>query len=647
MARRQFSTFPRIIIGLVVVCLLGGGVMGEAVVAQSPTPGVTEEPAPSPTPQSSPTPESLFVFQECEEVDEATLRDELNRITQEVFASGQSGLEISALVDAQWLLLGIDGVIDSQIDLAVERVASEEDYWSRVVSGWSADKAEEFTTKVATYAFDSEPFRAAIEQLSVGVADGLTADMEIMSARSASSALLCVQEFIGKTYSETMVGLFVEDVQTGVAAADLTDVDAGINPILDSRTKTLAGIGIIIGAQIAKRLAKAIAKRVAGKVAGRLLGRAATTVIPLAGWIIGGGLLVWDLVEAGNGSLPQIQIALKGPDVKAGIRTEISDAVGVEMAAALPEMARTVSNEIYSQWLDFRRKHNRVLALAGENDRFRTILDGADVGDVGRLGDLVAFYDQTMDQATLDQDISNRQLERLLYLPDSAMTLLQATASPASVVAWAELAGDRIDQVVATELFQLAQPADFADRDALDRVLALEDPAAIAQIMLLSTPDRVTLLQLPPAQGRTLAAAYSVDDLTWLASYVTALAPQQRAQLVDRILREPALMPRLKFEDIRKALLETDNMPESLTFLVPEPTAQSPMEQVTGVIEDTSQVLNGDVPWRLFLRKYVTLRNGLILLGALIGLWLLIRLLFRRNQGVNVTINMPDTDKKN
>ena len=163
--------------------------------------------------------------------------------------------------------------------------------------------------------------------------------------------------------------------------------------------------------------------------------------------------------------------------MKAGIRTEIGEAVDVEMAAALPEMARTVSNEIYSQWLDFRRKHNRVLELADANDRFRTILDGADVGDVGRLGDLVAFYDQTLDQPALDADIRNGQLARLLYLPDSTLTLLQEVVNPAVVVAWADLAGDGIDQVVATELFRVAQPGDFVDRDALDRVLALEDPA--------------------------------------------------------------------------------------------------------------------------------------------------------------------------
>jgi len=640
MVRRQLSIFPRMILALMVVCLLGSGVMVEAVSAQTPTPVPEATPVPAPEPEGAANP--VFTFQECEQVDEALLRDELNRITQDVFATEQGDLDIAGLVDEQWTVLGMDALLDSQIDLAVERVRSEEDYWDRVLSGWSAAKAEEFTTKVATYAFDSEPFRTAIEDLSIGVADGLTAQMETMSARSASSALLCIQEFIGSTYSETMVGLFADDIQAGMDAADLTDVDAGVNPILDSRTKTLAGVGVIIGTQIAKRLAQALAKRVAGKVVGRVLGRAATSIIPLAGWIIGGGLLVWDLVEAGDGSLPQIQEAMKAPDVKMGIRTEIAAAVDEELAAELPEMARTVSNDVYSQWLDFRRKYTRVLQLADQNASFRGLLDGANVSDVGRLGDLVAYYDQSLDQADLQMDLASGRMERLLYLPDEAVDLLQATADPAVVVAWADLAGDRLAAVVTTDLFRLAQPEDFADRDALEQVLALDDGAAIAQIMLLDEDQRTVLLYLPVEQVQILATAYTNDDLLWLISYAEEMDPQRRAQFVDRILREPALMPQLKFENIRKAVLESDNMPETLSFLVPEQATQSPMQQVTEVIEDTEQVLSGDVPWRLFLGKYLTLRNGLILLGTIIVLWLLIRLLFRRNQGVNVTINMPD-----
>ena len=37
--------------------------------------------------------------------------------------------------------------------------------------------------------------------------------------------------------------------------------------------------------------------------------------IPIAGWVIGGGLLIWDLVEGGHGALPQIAAALTSPEM--------------------------------------------------------------------------------------------------------------------------------------------------------------------------------------------------------------------------------------------------------------------------------------------------------------------------------------------
>ncbi len=66
MDRRQLPFFPRMIIGLMVGCLLASGVMGEAVVAQTPPPDTSGTPAPG----ASPTPDPIFTFQECEEVDE-------------------------------------------------------------------------------------------------------------------------------------------------------------------------------------------------------------------------------------------------------------------------------------------------------------------------------------------------------------------------------------------------------------------------------------------------------------------------------------------------------------------------------------------------------------------------------------------------
>ena len=342
-------------------------------------------------------PPPVYTFQECATVEEARLRDELNGITQFVFAAEQNKLDIAGMVDRAWFEQGIDAVVDAQVNLAVDRVRSEEDYWSRFLSGWTAAKAEELTTKVANYAFGSEAFRQEIDTLSATIADDLAQEIGAMTARSASSALLCVQEFIGDTFSNTMVGVFQQDIEKKVTEADIgQNAGTDFTVILDTRTKSLAGVGVIIASQIAKRLAEKVAERVAGKLVGRILGKAATSIIPLAGWIIGGGLIIWDLIGAGEGALPQIRESLQGAAVKNAIRAQVTTAVQTELAAEMPDLARSVSNDIFAEWLDFRKKFCRVLDLARTNSRFQTILDNLRADQVQKLSNLVAVADEKL-----------------------------------------------------------------------------------------------------------------------------------------------------------------------------------------------------------------------------------------------------------
>lgn len=588
-------------------------------------------------------PPPVYTFQECESVEEARLRDELNGITQFVFAAEQGKLDIPAMVDLAWLELAVDAVVDAQVDAAVDRVRSEEDYWSRFLSGWSAEKAEELTTKVANYAFGSEAFRESIDALSAHIADELAREIGAMTARSASSALLCVQEFIGDTFSETMITVFQEDIERKVTEAGIgQDAETDFTVILDTRTKSLAGVGVIIASQIAKNLAKKVAQRVAGKVAGRILGRAATSIIPLAGWIIGGGLIIWDLIEAGEGSLPQIREALKGAEVKSTIRAQVAEVIESELSAEMPELARAVSNDIFAEWLDFRQKFSRVLDLAEANSRFQTLLDNTTADQVQKLAQLVAVADARLSPAEIEQRINSGDFERVFNLPITSFEILRATGDMDVVVAWANLAGESIAAVADTELFKIAQPSDFADRAALEAVLAMGDGAAIRTLMELNQLEREILLGLPAEQLRQAVMTFSADDLRWLASYTTQMDPAESNRLVSQLLREPALMPKLKFEDIRKAIVESDNVEQTLAFLAERAQAESsPVETVTTVIEDTQRVMEGDVPWQLFWRKYATWQNFIYLGAGLLLLFLLWRLLFRR-PGVNVTVNIPD-----
>ena len=594
----------------------------------------------------------IYTFQECEQIEDARLRDELNAITQSVFKAEQSSLRVAEIVDRKWVDLDVDATVDVAVDSAIERVRGEEDYWNRVLSGWSVEQAEELTTKVANYAFGSQVFRDTVDQLSKEIADDLADEIGVMTAKSASSALLCVQEFIGNTFSQTMISILDEQIKAGIdETAFGSGVDTNFTDILETRMGSLAGVGIIIGTQIAKRLAQKVAQNIAGKVVVRILGRVATSVIPLAGWIIGAGLILWDLIESGEGALPQIRESLQGPDVKAEIRAQIAEAVDAEMQATLPELARSVANDVFSEWQDLRLKFPRVLYLARTNSRFQTLLNNSTAAQVDKLAELVALADEKLEPEQLARTIDMGQFERIFSLPQSAFDILQVGGDPDLVIAWADLAGEAIVQVVETELYRIASPSEFRDRKTLERVLALQDPAAIQKLMGLNQVDQDLLLGLPTEQARSVLMDLSTEDLSWLTIYLAELPLHETNLLVDRILQEPALMSKLRFEDMRQALLESPNIQETLDFLASR--EESAVGQVTKVLEDTERVISREVPWQLFWRKYGTLPNMLYLLLSLLILYLLLRWgIFRRRQsgmsvpGVNVTVNIPERSPK-
>jgi len=74
------------------------------------------------------------------------------------------------------------------------------------------------------------------------------------------------------------------------------------NNIMISQHKFgIGGIATIITAQISKRVAGDILGRITVSITQRLLGRVASVSIPLIGEVIGGGLLLYDVVKGFNG----------------------------------------------------------------------------------------------------------------------------------------------------------------------------------------------------------------------------------------------------------------------------------------------------------------------------------------------------------
>ena len=198
-------------------------------------------------------------------------------------------------------------------------------------------------------------------------------------------------------------------------------------------------------------------------------------MIPVVGWIIGTGLIVYDVVDSLDGSLPQIQESLKEPEVKAAIRSEIGLAVAPELRQELPVLAREIANDLYSDWLDFRRKYRQVLTLADENPAFgallasaAAVLEGADGADGNTLANAAEWVDAmlaTEGRQALDAAIEDGTLAAALALPVTAVDILSAGGTLQSVLDWATLAGSDFEAVLAGELYKHQSP------DVLDRGL--------------------------------------------------------------------------------------------------------------------------------------------------------------------------------
>ena len=489
----------------------------------------------------------VYSFPECENVKEKLLLGELNRITRSVFEEGQSALNIAEIVDRNWAELDMDSVVDAAVDEAADYVLESEGLWDRIKSGWHPPTAEEFTKKVVTNAFESTRFGDSIDQLSREIVDDLSVEVQVMTLISASSTLLCVQEFIGTSFSQTFAVVLDKNIEEWLAEMTVDpEVDTDVSAILKRRTYTLTGVSLVLGTQIARLLARKLAQQIVGKVVARIIGKAAGSLIPVAGWIIGGALIVWDLIQLQDGSVPQIRESLKGQDVKKEIRAQIAVVVENELGEALPALSDSVALDIFYQWKRFLKDFEHVLRLAEKNEHFRTIVDGVTADQVDKLSELVAVGTEALGTELLDRIIETGEFERILALPKITFEILRDTADPELVLAWADFAGEGIVSVVKTELYKVTSPSDLGDRETLEKVLALEDSLAIQVLMKFKVEVRRALLSLRTDQTKWLLSELSEEDLTWLSEYSSELQGQATKILVDFMIRDQVLISQLQ-----------------------------------------------------------------------------------------------------
>lgn len=576
---------------------------------------------------AAPRPQSdNSTLQNCDLVAEDAIQSELNNVTQEVVATAAEQIDLARIVTAQWSLLKVDNVIDTEVDNAVLRVKSQEDYWNKLLSGWSAAKAEELTRAVATETFEATAFQNKMNELSHAVAQEIGSEIAVLSAQSVSAAFFCLQTFISGNYSDALVGTFEEEVRVATSASNVGEsstLDSGLMDVIGQHKTALGGVGVIIVAQISRRImveiGETIAQRVAGRIVGRILGRAGSTIIPVAGWLIGAGLIAYDLYSSRDGALPQIQETLKSAEVKEGIRNEIILSTEPELRRELPQIAREISNQLFNEWRDVKRNIRQVLELAGENAAFSELLSTLSTPEeLSKLVNLVGVTLPTLGHDGLLQAVDDGSFAQLYQQPEAAFQIVADTGSLPEALAWSTTAGNLLDQVVSSELYK-HQPPTGLDQASLEKLLAVNDDAAIQKLALLNPAALEALLVLSTGNLVTLANQLAANDLALLADYVGLLDQAQLNQLVAHITSNPETVAQLNDATLRDYLADSNDVDGALGFLL------TPTEGLAA-FTDATKVLTGGAPWQLFVYKYGMGQSALVTLIAIIALLVALRL---------------------
>jgi hypothetical protein len=559
---------------------------------------------------------------DCAAVTPETLRDELNAISQRIFAEDAALLDLERLVARQWTALEMDAAIDQAVTAAVAQARADTGLWTRLGSSVNPAQAEELTRQVADRAFAAPAFNAAVEGLTAAIAVELADTVARLSAESATQATLCLQGYISERYSAALVATYTRELQAQTAALTLgTDagMDQGILAVLDRHKTALGGAGVIIAAQIARRIAirlgETVAKRVAGRIVGRVVGRAGSTLIPVAGWVIGLGLIAYDVWESWDGALPQIEQGLQAAEVKAAIRGEITAVVADELRVETPLIAREVANDLYATWLDFQRQYVQMLDWADRDPAFRDLLAAAE--DPLQVAALVDVTLAALGSDGLRAALADGSLARALTLPPVAFTILRATASFPTLFAWAELAGADLSQVVDSELYKHKSPADLSRADLL-ALLQVGDPAALAALALVDAASLTTLLTLATDHLTALAAVLPAADLSWLGGYLATLSQAQANQVVALLLADSTLLTTLQTPRVQALIADGQDAGAVARFVA------APLTPL-GIGQDLLRLASGQVGIPLFAAKYGWWVVGLLGLVLLALAWSLLR----------------------
>lgn len=523
----------------------------------------------APLPQVPPTGAATsYEYAACKRAaDRTALRTEIAQLIRTTLENPAEPLDVDAIVAAQWSRLGVDTVIDGEVDRVVDYLLETEPWHLKAASAWGPPVAEGYAKLVSERSFSSDTFKASMEALSRAVAEDISRSMTLEFERAASAGLSCLEEFAGERYSSALYAKALENAVRDFMSDGPTSPPAPVSwtgPI-DPQTLLVLLLNFLLP-RLTREIGEKLVERIGGKIIERILGKGASSLIPIAGWVLGLGMLAYDLWESGNGALPQIRDALKSDEAKSQIRSEVTEAVRESLPDQVDVVAYQIAVTLVDQWDRFCDEFGGICQLQDEYPKFASLIRDSTLEDLGVIRELLSFYRLQLGESELTTAINSYGFHEILASvlnfeashppveipggnntsllePIPIIQMLLETRSTASAVAWANLAGERLDRLMVNGIHRSTAPQDWQS-EHLEFVLALPRGGDIQKVVVLPTDQREILLSLPE------------DQITVL---LRVCQPESLAELTDQMLKpgsSPETIAQGALDDCRWEALE-------------------------------------------------------------------------------------------
>lgn len=568
---------------------------------------------------------SRSAYEDCAARDETGLATALTTISADALKTGIGKLDYAALVNNAWYEHNLDEIIDKRVDLAVEEVKTETSWGERIKSLANAETSQKLATAVAERVYHSEAVKGALEAVAQDVAKDVGKSIETATTDAAAPVLSCLKAFIGPRY-----GTAVADAVAGDAGKDISvDPSKGVGEpsagaVIKQSSGGIAGATILIVRRQLANLATRVGQRIVGSVLSRL--------VSVAAGGIGLVLIAKDIWEFRNGILPIIASEMKSQATKDKVKEELSATIAQQIGEHLKEIAQASADRVIEIWKEFKRAHAIALRIAEGNGAFRAFLDSVAPSRLSRLDEIVGIIVASEGESAVVTRLGDGTLNTAVHvMPEAAIQIARETRSLQDAIAWNGIAGDKITAVLEYELHKRSKPSDFT-LVSLNRILALQDRAAIMRLASVPAKSREALFAVDGNDLNVLARNLSEDELTTLASYLEGLQAGPRERVLRAVATSPSKMQVLARTRVRDAIIASADQSEAVGMMLDTPSAFSPHL----FAHDVKLAFEGKVNPLLLWDKHPAGVGFAGALALLLLLWFM--RLFRRPQRVNTAI---------